>query len=601
MSAPIDRQPAHGPGPHRVRPLLDRRDPVRVLLFLSRRPTRWLICWLIAVGTFGFLAVQAWVCFNEAERPDGNWGHTSIDFGGQWAMGRMIVAGYGRHLYNRTYIRTVVEEGYPPGGEKPTAERPDSETLLSWLSGRDDPIMAATFVAPLASPHPLGTVTLLAYGQELWTPEGLWNVTEPHLGGALYPPIQALLFAPLATLPPRVAYRVWQAIILVLLFLDGWLVHQLTGGRVWWPVAIVFLVMFPGFVGSLNLGQNSVLSLTVVLLGWWQLARGRPIWAGVCWGLLAFKPVWAVSFFLVPILTGRWRMAASMAVTGLVQIAITLPVVGWETWLHWLQIGRTAAADYAIQENWIFFSRDLLGIPRRWLLTFEGQIATIPEEQPLPTALGWVLWLVVFIPTLLVAWFRRPRMQELTGPAPAFVLLGAFFSCYHFMYYDFILGVLPILLLFTEPSRYFQAVFWRPPRWLSRSTDLAVKMTTPSGELSRYYQPTLDDLMTPPIPLFPGGRLPRWVRAPVPPLMLTLTLILPALSCLIDPSNHLPPGETFSLLALWAWCGYRLLVDRMRAAEIRGTEAALFDSAALTAKFTELGTDVSGAHEGLTD
>src|SRR5579859_2395066 len=141
MSAPNDRQPAHDTGRRPVRPLMDRRGALPVLLFLSRERTRWTACWLIAAGTFASLIVQAWLCFHEAERPDGNWGHTSIDFGGQWVMGRMLLAGHGRHLYNRTYIRTVVEDGYPPGGEKPTAERPDSETLLVWLSGRDDPVM----------------------------------------------------------------------------------------------------------------------------------------------------------------------------------------------------------------------------------------------------------------------------------------------------------------------------------------------------------------------------------------------------------------------------------------------------------------------------
>ncbi len=601
MRAPNDRQPAHDTDPRPVRPLQDRSGLLAVLLFLSHRQNRWVICWLIAAGTFGFLVLQAWLCFHEAERGDGNWGHTSIDFGGQWVMGRMLLAGYGRHLYNRTYLRTVVEDGYPPGGEKPTAERPDSETLLMWLSGRDDPVMAATFIAPLADQHPLGAATLLTCGHELWTPDGLLDVVEPHLGGAFYPPIHGFLFAPLATMPPRIAYRVWQAIILGLLLLDGWLVHRITKGGVWWPVAIVFLAMFPGLVGALNLGQNSVLSLTVVLLGWWQLCRGRPIGAGVCWGLLAFKPVWAVSFLLVPILTGRWRMAVSMAVTGLVQIAITVPVVGWETWLHWLQIGRVASADYAVQENWIFLSRDLLGIPRRWLLTFEGQIAVRPAEQPLPTALGWGLWSVVFLSTLLVALLRRQRLQEMTGPAPAFVLLGAFFSCYHFMYYDFILGVLPVLMLFTEPRHYFQAVLWRPPRWLARFMDAGIKGTTPSGQLRHYYQPTLDDLTPPPMPLLPGGRISRWVSAPAPPLFLALTLALPALGCLLDPTNHFPPGDTFSLLALWGWCGYRLLVDPVSSTGRTDAEAILSDGAVFAAKLTELGTDVGGAHESLAD
>jgi hypothetical protein len=560
-----------------------------------------MLSWLVALATATFIAAQAWVSFDEAERRDGNWGHASIDFGGQWVMGRMIVEGRGRHLYNRTYIRSIVEAGYPPGGENPKIERTDAESLLSWLSGRDEPGLVASFLAPLAGQDPLGEAALLAYGSELWTPERLQDVVEPHLGGALYPPIHALLFAPLATLPPRTAYRVWQAINLVLLFVCSGLVHRLTEGRVWWQVALVFLVMFPGFVGCINLGQNSMLSLTLVLLGWLQLMRGRPVWAGLCCGLLAFKPVWAVSFFLVPVLTGRWRMALSMALTGLVQIGLTLPVVGWRTWLEWLQVGRIAAADYAIQENWIFLSRDLLGIPRRWLLTFESLIATHREEQPLPTALGWGLWTVVFAGTLLVVWLRRRRMRELTGPAPAFVLLGCFFSCYHFMYYDFILGGLPVLLLFTEPRRYFQVMFWRRPSSRAAS-DAESDDPGPGSALWWYYQPTLDDLKPPPMPLLPGGRRPRWVRAPIPPLLLTLTLALPALGCLIDPTNHFPPGETFSLLALWAWCGWRLLVDRDDSVARAEQAPASAVRAALDAvQLAELGADVGRPHERLAD
>jgi hypothetical protein len=91
------------------------------------------------------------------------------------------------------------------------------------------------------------------------------------------------------------------------------------------------------------------------------------------------------------------------------------------------------------------------------------------------------------------------------------------------------------------------------------------------------------------------------VRAPIPPLLLVLTLILPALGCLIDPSNHFPPGDTLSLLALWAWCGYQLLVQRVSPVGTGGIESVSSDHAALAAKFAELGADVGGAHEGLTD
>jgi hypothetical protein len=169
------------------------------------------------------------------------------------------------------------------------------------------------------------------------------------------------------------------------------------------------------------------------------------------------------------------------------------------------------------------------------------------------------LWVTVLAVTLFVAWRCRQRRKELTGLFPAFVMMGAVFTCYHFMYYDFVVAGLPVLLLFTEPSRYFQARFWQRPRWWKWGWPRSFGKSACSEEMLRYYQPSLTDLTPPPMPLLPGGRQPRWVAAPAPPLLLFLMLALPALHCMQDPSYHFPPWETFALLLLWAWCGYRLL------------------------------------------
>jgi len=532
-----------------------------------------MICWLIALGAAGIVIVAAWRAFNEVERGDGNHGHATIDFGGQWLMGRMVVEGQGRRLYRRSTLRLVTQHNYPAGVEDPKAEKSDAESLMDWLAGTDDPEapnVLASLLSPLAAHNPLDETAVLASAQSMWTEDWLEHATAPRIGGALYPPIHALYYAPLSLLRPQTAYRVMQGFILVLVFFTGWVIQRMTEGRVWWPVASLFVMMFPGFAGCITLGQNGMFIFTLVLLGWWQLMRGREALAGLCWGLLAFKPVWAAAFFLVPLLTTRWRMAASMAVTGIVQIVATLPVVGWENWRNWLHIGQIAAEEYKRQENWIVLSRDLLGIPRRWLMTFEGGLAKdlvwrtgdIPvtvdgiTENPwghlLLDILGWGLWGAVLAVTLLVVWRCRQRRKELTGVFPAFMLSGAILTCYHFMYYDFLVAGLPMLLLFTEPRRYFQVHF------LSGSEPPSLGSGAIAAEMQRYYQPSLEDLTPPPLPLLPHGRLPRWVVAPIPPLLLFLMLAVPALSCLLDPSYHFPPWETLILLVLWAWCGYRL-------------------------------------------
>ena len=65
------------------------------------------------------------------------------------------------------------------------------------------------------------------------------------------------------------------------------------------------------------------------------------------WGLLAFKPVWAVAFLLVPLLTRRWRFAAGMVLCGGGLALATLPFTGIQPWLDWLKLGSIGAEGYA--------------------------------------------------------------------------------------------------------------------------------------------------------------------------------------------------------------------------------------------------------------
>jgi hypothetical protein len=245
-----------------------------------------------------------------------------------------------------------------------------------------------------------------------------------------------------------------------------------------------------------------------------------------------------------------------------------------------------------------------MGLPRRWLLTFEDGIAPGQEQTQLLCAiLGWGMWGVVLGVMLLAVWLRRRQARELTGPAATFLLLSSFFCCYHFMYYDFLLAGLPILLLFTEPRRYLQAIPWRPPRWLARKASVAPDRLPPRA-WQCYYEPGIDDLTPPPMPLLPDGRRIRWVRAPMAPLLCFLVLVLPGICFLLYPSDHYPPGDTYGLLVLWAWCAYRVFRDRTTgpAGEPASSPGAFaVNGAVRTGQLSEFAADVGGAHERLAD
>src|SRR5438132_8636253 len=237
---------------------------------------RYVLAWVVALAITAGVAIRARHAFDgrymekaaDQLRADGNLGHALVDFGGQWLMARMIVTGHGHELYHRDAQRTILTAAYPRFDEGPGQEQSDAERLLEWL-----------VTAPPRS------------------------ADEPKIGGALYPPVQALLYAPLGLLEPRPAYRLTQCVSLGLTWFAGAAFAGIARGRVWWPVATSVLMVFPGYAGALNLGQNSILSLTILLCGWWLVTRGRECVGGACWGFLAFKPTWALAFFLVPLLT----------------------------------------------------------------------------------------------------------------------------------------------------------------------------------------------------------------------------------------------------------------------------------------------------------
>ncbi len=547
--------------------------------FLLRPRTRYVLAWLLALISASLTLYLAWNTFAAPKRPDGNSGHTNIDFGGQWLSGRMLAKGLGRHLYHRDYQREVLREAYPRTDEVPVElrkaeerDRHDADDLMGWLMGRDDPQAAATLagcVTPLAARDGPAAVTLLLAGQRAWTTEALSPALAPQIGGPLYPPVHALLMWPLGYLRPLAAYHTFQVVGILLAFLIGWGIHLLTQKRIWWPVAVTAILAFPGFSNNVNLGQNSILTLAILVWGWTLLACDRPVWGGAIWGLLVYKPVWAAALFLVPVLTQRWRMAAAMLAAGAGLALATLPLVGWQTWLDWLQIGRDGAYIYDLDENWIFLSRDLWSIPRRWLIDFTQP--TFERANWIATVASWALLLTVLEITLRLTLRRQAQPPAVTGPGAAFVLFAAWLSCFHFMYYEVLLVALPVCLLFTQPNRYLEPIFVAiiPPARIP-----------PEDALARYYRPQWAQV-------YPQASSLVLVRprdvCVLNSLILTLLALLavteylfPLLGIEVSASGSVfklaepvvpqplrfatkqngTPWSTFIVLLFWLWCGW---------------------------------------------
>src|SRR5260370_2304649 len=111
----------------------------RVGRFLVHPIPRYLVSWLIAGAVAWQCTANAWDAFRDDKRRDGNSGHTAIDFGGQWLMGRMLVTGQGRFLYERNHLRNEFRAGYPRQLEAPDPKNHAEDGVLASFSGGDNP------------------------------------------------------------------------------------------------------------------------------------------------------------------------------------------------------------------------------------------------------------------------------------------------------------------------------------------------------------------------------------------------------------------------------------------------------------------------------
>src|SRR2546430_536210 len=92
-----------------------------LLRFIVHPWTRYVLCWLAALGLTALHYHLARHMYDvppptgdpAADRRDENYGHTLVDYGGQWLTAHLVAIGRGREVYLRSAQREVLEAAYP--------------------------------------------------------------------------------------------------------------------------------------------------------------------------------------------------------------------------------------------------------------------------------------------------------------------------------------------------------------------------------------------------------------------------------------------------------------------------------------------------------
>ena len=143
-----------------------------------------------------------------------------------------------------------------------------------------------------------------------------------------HPPFETLIYWPLAYLPYRAAYLLWDLLSLIML---GWSLYLLkpyvgnfdTESR----LTLTLAVLYP-LISTLREGQNEILLLLTCVGAFICLKKGREYAAGWALGAGLFRFQFILPLLLVFLALKRWRIILGSAVAGVLLGLLSLALLG---------------------------------------------------------------------------------------------------------------------------------------------------------------------------------------------------------------------------------------------------------------------------------
>lgn len=205
-----------------------------------------------------------------------------------------------------------------------------------------------------------------------------------------YPPPFLFIAALLAKLPYAVAFAGWACISAV----PYLVAMRAIVGR---PFGLLLALSLPVVFTNVLVGQNGFLTASLIG-GTLVLLPTRPILAGICLGLLSYKPQYGVLFPLVLIAAAQWRAFISAGVTTVVLALVSWLAFGTESWqafFHWMPMFSQA---FLVEGRAPFGKMQSIFALARYFESSE--------------TLAWTLqWIMVAMVALSLAWLWRSRVR----------------------------------------------------------------------------------------------------------------------------------------------------------------------------------------------
>jgi glycosyl transferase family 87 len=269
----------------------------------------------------------------------------------------------------------------------------------------------------------------------------------------LHPPIEAVIFLPLAKLPYFDAYLLWDAISVLAMAVALLILRQhlpRVRGEPAWLLILAGMAFFPVFTALLQ-GQDDILLFLFFALSYSAMKRNSDFAAG-CWlGLATFRFQIVLPLILILVLRKAWRTLSGFTlVAGLMGLA-SIAVVGWQAALHY--------PSYVMQT-----SRIAVGpIVPELMPNLRGLVDVVsghPDSYPVSIGItvllsAGLLWVVS------KRW--KTSLPDLVDLSWSLGIIAALLASYYTYLYDLSLLLIPVLLI----SNYRRSESENDVAWLA--------------------------------------------------------------------------------------------------------------------------------------
>jgi hypothetical protein len=273
-----------------------------------------------------------------------------------------------------------------------------------------------------------------------------YHIGKPEGKFAPFPPPTALLLVPLARLTPLNALRVMTGLSMLALAASIVLLSRIL---VWSVLESALLVLLSGAaaINAERLGQPYALVSLSCIFGYYAYLKGRPLLAGLCFGLFSPIKYFPVVFLLYFAFRKQWKVVLGGAASILAVVLLSVAVLGWKVHQEFLGsvLGTHLVGKLSMQDPFTASFQSFDTLFRR-LFVFDAisnphPMVSVPELSGLAVVITKSLIFCTGMATLL----RLGR----SGPTRA---LPASIG---------ILGIL-VLLLAPATATYHFVLLWLP-------------------------------------------------------------------------------------------------------------------------------------------